>query len=254
MTTARFTGRRVFLTGAASGVGRATALQFASEGASVFAVDMNEDGVRETERLAVAAGGQVTAATCNVTEPTSVQTAVAACVEKIGGLDILINAAGLGGSKRFEEIDFAEWRRVLSVNLDGPFLTTQAAIPHLLGQPGGVIVNVASIAGLRGQAYNSHYSASKAGLVNFTRSLALEFASRGLRATCLCPSGILTPFIRNFVPREDFEPSLVAYYSPPVAHKLAAPEEVAKLIAFLASDDAKHISGMPLVADDATLA
>jgi len=116
------------------------------------------------------------------------------------------------------------------------------------------VVNVASSAGMRGQAYAAHYAASKAGLVNFTRSIALEFASRGLRINCLAPAGIRSPLIRHFMPREDFEKSLVAYYSPPVPHQLADPEDMAKAIAYLASDDAKMVIGAVLVADWGTLA
>ena len=139
------------------------------------------------------------------------------------------------------------------MTLTGAFNTVQAALPHLLVRP-GTVVNVASSAGMRGQAYAAHYAASKAGLVNFTRSIALEFASRGLRINCLAPAGIRSPLIRHFIPREDFEKSLVAYYSPPVAHQLAEPEDMAKAIAYLASDDAKMIIGTVLVADWGTLA
>jgi len=106
----------------------------------------------------------------------------------------------------------------------------------------------------RGQAYAAHYAASKAGLVNFTRSIALEFASRGLRANCLAPAGIMSPFIKNFIPRPDFEPSLVAYYSPPVPHQMSKPEDMARTIAFLASDETPMITGATLVADWGTLA
>jgi len=166
---------------------------------------------------------------------------------------VLVNAAGVGRSARLEEIDEAEWARVLAVNLTGPFNTVKAALPHLLATRGN-IVNVASTAGMRGQAYAAHYAASKAGLVNFTRSIALEFASRGLRANCLAPAGIMTPIIKNFIPRPDFEPSLVAYYSPPVPHQMSKPEDMAKTIAFLASDDVPMITGATLVADWGTLA
>jgi NAD(P)-dependent dehydrogenase (short-subunit alcohol dehydrogenase family) len=115
-------------------------------------------------------------------------------------------------------------------------------------------VNVASTAGMRGQAYSAHYAASKAGLINFTRSVALELVSRGVRANCIAPAGIVSPFIRNFQPRPDFEPSLVAYYSPPIPHRLSQPEDVAKTILFLASSDVPMITGAVLVADWGTLA
>src|SRR5919198_323486 len=227
MSTGRFTDRVLFITGAGSGLARATAKLFAAEGAKVFAVDVNPDGLAETILAIRLAGGTAEGGRCDV--------------------------AGIGGSARLEEIDEAEWARVLAVNLTGAFNTVKAALPHLLATRGN-IVNVASSAAMRGQAYAAHYAASKAGLVNFTRSIALEFASRGLRANCLAPAGIMTPIIRNFIPRPDFEPSLVAYYSPPVPHQLSKPEDMAKTIAFLASDDVPMITGATLVADWGTLA
>src|SRR6266480_76374 len=199
MSTGRFTDRVLFITGAGSGLARATAKLFAAEGAKVFAVDVNPDGLAETILAIRLAGGTAEGGRCDVTDMASV----------FGGLHVLVNAAGVGRSARLEEIDEAEWARVLAVNLTGPFNTVKAALPHLLATRGN-IVNVASTAGMRGQAYAAHYAASKAGLVNFTRSIALEFASRGLRANCLAPAGIMSPFVKNFIPRPDFGPTLVA--------------------------------------------
>src|SRR5436189_6487279 len=183
----------------------------------------------------------------------SVGESVERAASVFGGLNVLVNAAGVGRSARLEEIDESEWARVLAVNLTGAFNTVKAALPHLLAARGN-IVNVASTAAMRGQAYAAHYAASKAGLVNFTRSIALEFASRGLRINCLAPAGIRSPLIQHFIPREDFEKQLVAYYSPPLPHQLADPADMAKAIAYLASDDAKMVVGAVLVADWGTLA
>lgn len=250
MSTARFADRVVFVTGAGSGLGRATARLFAAEGARVFAVDVNAEGVAETiAAIGVAGDGGV----CDVSDAAAVAGAVARAVRAFGGLDVLVNAAGIGRGVRLEEIETEEWQRVLAVNLTGPFNTTKAAMPHLLERKGN-IVNVASTAGMRGQAYSAHYAASKAGLINFTRTVALEFVSRGVRANCIAPAGMTTPIIRNFIPRPDFEPSLIAYISPPIPHKMSRPEDVAKTIAFLASDDVPMITGAVLVADWGTLA
>ncbi len=254
MPPARFDDRIVFLTGASSGIGRAAAQRFAQEGAKVFAVDVDGAGVDETISAIRQAGGAAHGCVCDVSVMQSVRSAVERAMEAFGGLHVLINAAGVGRALRFEELDEAEWHRVMSVNLNGAFHTTKAAIEHLLAHPGGNIVNVASIAGLRGQAYNSHYCASKAGLLNFTRSIALEFATRGLRANCVCPGGVLTPLIQHFIPREDFEMQLVSYYCPPVPSQLWAPEDLSGVILFLASDDARMVNGIALVADGGTIA
>jgi meso-butanediol dehydrogenase/(S,S)-butanediol dehydrogenase/diacetyl reductase len=254
MTGQRFKGRVAYITGAGSGVGRATASIFAGEGAEVFGVDVNEEGLKETVAIIRKSGGTVEYNVCDVSKMDSVRASVAGAARAFGGLHVLVNAAGAGRTLRFEELDEGEWHRVMSVNLNGPFHTTRAALELLLQPPVGCIVNVSSIAGMRGQAYNSHYCASKAGLLNFTRSIALEFATRGLRANCVCPGGIQTPFVRNFIPREDFEKSLVAYYSPPKPHQMGSPADIANVIAFLASDDARMINGAALVADFGTLA
>jgi len=208
----------------------------------------------ETLEAIRAAGGATDGGACDVSSSASVKQAIARAVERFGGLDVLANVAGIGRAARLEEIDEEEWNRTIGVNLGGVFHTTKAAVEHLLKRPGANIVNVSSIAGLRGQAYNSHYCASKAGLLNFTRAVALEFASRGLRANCVCPGGIMTPLIRNFQPREDFEKRLIAYYSPPIDKRMSQPEDVANAILFLASDDARMINGAGLVIDNGTLA
>jgi NAD(P)-dependent dehydrogenase (short-subunit alcohol dehydrogenase family) len=140
------------------------------------------------------------------------------------------------------------------VNLGGVFHTVKAALPHLLKRPGNNVVNVASTAGVRGTAYASPYSASKAAIIYFTRSLALEFASRNVRFNCICPGGVKTPFGRNFLRREDFEQNLINYSAPPALGNFAEPEDIADTIAYLASDAARMINGVALLADGGTLA
>lgn len=254
MPDERFSDRIAYVTGAASGVGRATATLLAAEGAKVFVADVSQEGLFETINAIQDAGGTVDGGICDVSKMESVRSSIGTAVARFGGLHILINAAGVGRAARFEEIDEAEWQRVIGVNLNGAFHTMKVALEHLLQGHGGNIVNVASIAAMRGQAYNSHYCASKAGLLNLTRSLALEFATRGLRANCVCPGGVNTPLIKNFVPQPDYEKRLVGYYLPPAAHMMGMPEDIARTIAFLASDDARMVNGAALVADFGTLA
>jgi len=254
MSTARFSDRTVWITGAASGLGRATAQAFAAERAHVWAVDVNDAGLAETIETIRAAGGTADGGRCDVADAASVDAQIARAVARFGGIDVLVNVAGIGRFARFEEIDAAEWQRVLNVNLTGAFHTTKAALPHLLARPGGNVVNVASSAGMRGQAYSAPYAASKAALINFTRSLALEFASRQLRVNCVVPAGMSTAILQNFVPRPDFERQLVAYMSPPVPHKMSDPGDVAKAILFLAAGDVPAITGTALVVDWGTLA
>ena len=249
MAKARFANRVVYVTGAGSGMGRATAKLFADEGAKVFGVDVNEHGVKEIVGELRTAGGTADGGHCDVASMASVKKSITKAVATFGGLNILVNAAGVGRSMHFEEIDENEWQRVISINLNGVFHTTKVAMEHLLKKPVGNIVNVASIAGLRGQAYNSHYSASKAGLINFTRAIALEFIGRGLRANCVCPGGVITPILQNFVPREDFEPSVMGYYMPPVPGLMGEPEDIGHVITFLASDEARMLNGVALAAD-----
>jgi NAD(P)-dependent dehydrogenase (short-subunit alcohol dehydrogenase family) len=251
----RFTDRVVFVTGAGSGIGRATADLFAAEGAKVFAVDVDRDGLAETIAGLRKRGATGDGAHCDVADVASVDAAVARCVETFGGLNVLLNVAGIGGFSRFEEIDETTWQRTLGVNLSGPFHTIRAALPHLLKPPVGNVVNVSSTAGVRGTAYAAAYAASKAGLLNFTKTLALEFASRDLRFNCICPGGVRTPLIaKMFVRRDDLEQHLINYSAPPKPGSLSDPADIARVIAFLASDDAKTVNGVGLLADGGALA
>jgi NAD(P)-dependent dehydrogenase (short-subunit alcohol dehydrogenase family) len=250
----RFAGRVVFVTGAGSGVGRATAGLFAEEGARVFGVDVNRDGISETVAGIKKDGGEADGMHCDVASFDEVARAVNRTAEVYGGLNVLVNAAGIGGFKRFEELEPDDWQRTFAVNVTGMFNTMKAALPHLLKAPVGNVVNVGSTASLRGTAYAVHYAASKAAVLNFTRSLALEFASRDLRVNCVAPGGVRTPLGRFFLRREDFEQHIIDYSAPPKRGNFAEPIDIARVIAFLASDDARMVNGVALLADGGTLA
>jgi NAD(P)-dependent dehydrogenase (short-subunit alcohol dehydrogenase family) len=234
----RFEGSVALVTGAASGIGAATARLLEGEGAAVVGADLAGDG----------ADVLVT----DVTDPASVAEAVATVVERHGRLDVVVNCAGIMRFARIEELTVDDWQRHLAVNLTGPFLVSQAAVPHLV-ETKGSIVSVASIAGVKGQAYTSAYCASKGGVVLFTKSLALELASRGVRVNCVCPGGVETPLIKGALESmpADAERKLMARLDS-VLPGLVHPDEVAEAIAYLASDAARMVTGTTLLLDGGT--
>lgn len=230
----RFEGKVALVTGAASGIGAATAALLAQEGATVVGLDVQDaEGVRR----------------CDVANRDQVRDAVAAVVAEHGGIDVLANVAGLVRFGRFEDLTQADWQLQLDVNLTGPFNTIQEAMPSLVERR-GCIVNVGSIAGLKGQAYQLGYGASKAALINLTKGVAVEFASRGVRANCVCPGTVLTPLVMavgDSLPA-DVDPVLMARLNG-VLPGLIDPSEVAEAIAYLASDAARSVTGTALVLD-----
>lgn len=234
----RFAGKVALVTGAASGIGAATAELFRQQGADVVGVDLAGDGVD------VLRG--------DVTDPASVSAFVAEAAARHGGLDVVANVAGIVRFSKVEETTLADWQAHLAVNLTGPFLVSQAAIPHLAERRGN-IVNVASIAGLKGQAYTAAYCASKGGLVLLTKSMALELVDRGVRVNCVCPGGVDTPLIGGVVSSipADGDPRLMARLDSLIP-RMVTPIEVAEAIAYLASDVASMVTGTALVIDGGT--
>ncbi len=234
----RFDGRVALVTGAGSGLGRATATQLADEGAVVACLDIAGDAA---EKTAADIGGSARAYKVDVSDPESVRPAVAAAAQELGRPQMVFNCAGIGRFSHSAETSFDEWSRIIGVNLTGTFLVSQAAIPHLL-DGGGVIINIASNAGLMGQPYSAAYCASKGGVVNLTRALAEEYLKRGIRVNCLAPGGIETPLQNEFMQMpEGVSWKDLRKVMTPLG--TSQPEEIANVAIFIASDACRYMTG-----------
>lgn len=241
----RFEDKVVLVTGAASGIGKATAARLCSEGAQVLCADRDIEGARQ---VAAAIGAAAEPYEVDVADPAACVGAVEATVSRWGRIDALANIAGIGGFGHAAEIDDAAWRRMIDVNLTGVFQMTRAALRHLEAVRGN-IVNIASAAGLVGTPYASAYSAAKSGVVGLTRSIAVEYALRGVRVNAVCPGAVDTPLIAGgFGAITNVEPRLFERLTP-LLGAMARPEDIAAAVAFLASGDAAFVTGAILAVD-----
>jgi meso-butanediol dehydrogenase/(S,S)-butanediol dehydrogenase/diacetyl reductase len=207
----------------------------------VFAADRDAERLAETVAGIVAGGGEARSHALDVADPAACRDAVESCCEWAGGLDVLANVAGVMYWGHLTDVTETEWERTLAINLSGPFHLCRAAVPSLLERR-GVIVNVASAAGLKGQAYTAPYCVSKAGLISLTRCLAVEYAKRGLRAVAICPGGVNTPMNAELALPEGHDPKLFQRLMP-LSFPLAEPEEIAGAVAYLASAEARFVNG-----------
>jgi len=238
--------KRVLITGGAGGIGTATAARFLEEGSRVVVLDRDDAALRRLERELPAVSGTINA---DVSDPDDVARGFEELDGLLGGLDVLINNAGISIRHRFMDISPQEWRQVMAVNLNGVFFVAQQAAQRMLAGDGGVILNMGSTNGLMGYPYYADYNASKAGVIELTRSMALELAPK-VRINAVCPGFILTPMQEaeyTLEMRRAFEAKV------PLG-RLGRPEDVAALFAFLASDDAGFITGQYFVIDGGEIA
>ena len=242
----RFDGKVALLTGAASGIGRATALRLAGEGASVFAVDVDSDGLETLSKEIATAGGTVVTRTGSIAERDECFASVEQCVAELGRLDVLGNIAGVSRAAHFPELSEEHYRRMMAVNADGPFFLCQAAIPHLI-EADGNIVNIASNAGLMGTAYTVAYAMTKGAIVQLTRGLAMEYQKATLRVNAIAPGGIETGLTNAFHIPDGVDFDLMKPYMG--FRPMGEPEDIASLFAFVASNDGKNMHGSILSSD-----
>ena len=229
-------GKTAIVTGAAQGIGYAIARRFSAEGARVAIVDVDLDGA---QRAVEEIGGSAIAVGADVARADEVDRAFTEVVDRSGGVDILVNNAGIVGTDRpVRDLDEADWNRVLDINLKGTFLCSRAAVRHMIPKRAGVIVSLASISGKEGNANMAPYSVSKAGVICFTKTLAKEVLSEGIRVNCVAPALIDTPILQGMErERVDFLTSKI-----PLG-RLGRPEEVAATILFLASEESTFTTG-----------
>ncbi|MFJ7154668.1 SDR family NAD(P)-dependent oxidoreductase [Streptomyces sp. NPDC101118] len=252
----RYEGRRVLVTGGGSGIGQATVHRILAEGGRVVAVDVSETGLKATADRAAADGtaARLTTALLDISDEAAVRAGVAAAVETLGGLDVLVNAAGILRSEHTHKTSLELWNTIVSVNLTGTFLMVREAIPALLEGDKPVIVNFSSTSASFAHPYMAAYAATKGGIQAMTHSLAAEYSKQGLRAVSVAPGSIESGMTTGNGPGlpEDTDWSLFAKLAPAIGQGFAGPDTVAGVVAMLGSEDGAFITGTEIRIDGGT--
>jgi len=246
----RVAGRVAIVTGAASGIGEASAIRLAEEGASVICADLNAEGAERTAQAIVAKGGTAIGYTIDISDSTQCDAIVAKAVSTYGAINILVNNAGVNLPGVFHEVTNATIERTLSVNVMGAMYLTRAALPHMLKNSRGSIVNMSSVNGLVSEPFLSVYSASKGAIVMFTRGIALDYAKTGIRCNAICPGWVDTPINHahaKMLGGLDHVYKTIDSFQP--IGRPGTPREIANLVLFLASDEASFMTGSIVSAD-----
>jgi NAD(P)-dependent dehydrogenase (short-subunit alcohol dehydrogenase family) len=233
------------LTGAASGIGAATARLFAREGASVSILDIDDAAAQQLAREICDGGGEAVGWRCDVADAEQVNAAIAGTVARYGAIHVLFNNAGIALRASVTEQSEETWDRVLAVNVKGAYLCSRVALPHFAAA-GGSIIHTSSVTGITGVRGRAAYSAAKAALVGLARNMALDYAQRKIRVNCVCPGFVRTPFIGSILADEERTQRLTALH--PLG-RLGVPEDIANAVLFLASDESSWMTGQSMVVD-----
>lgn len=247
----RLKDKVALITGAGSGIGKCTAIQFAKEGATVVINDLNPEKGNETVQEIVQSGGDAIFIQADVTDPESVQGMIEQIIEKFSRIDVLFNNAGVSGVGRLHEIEPEMWDKVMNVNIKGVYLPSKYTIPHMMEQKGGSIINMSSCIAEIGLLNRASYAATKGAVLALTKSMQVDYAPYNIRVNALLPGTILTPFVENYLKTsyDDPEEAIKTIKTRQLSGDLGRPEDVAQAALFLASDESKFMMGSPLYID-----
>ena len=249
MDTTRHTGHVALVTGAGSGIGRATALRLAGEGATVVGCDVNAEGLEGTLAAIRAAGAEATVLTADITQQTDVDRAVDETLAQHGQIDLLANVAGImDWFLPAHEVDDETWQHVMAVNVNGPMMLSRKVLPGMMARRSGSIVNIASVGGLGGGAAGVAYTVSKHAVIGLTRSIAWVYQTEGIRCNAICPGGVETNIGTTAAPRSEWGIARLAKIHA-LGERMAQPDEIATLVSWLASDEASYVNGAIVTAD-----